>query len=173
MIVDEKPKFTALNNYAVCPHFESEFCQLPTNHFHVLIDSAIDVETIKPTIHFFVVLCVFTTFRYLFSTSTSVEFIGDTFSKLQLALTLITDLETKLIPLIYASDFPWQQRQKTAKRSAINSGISKTLARSTSFVPQKTIHFFVCSTFSSKTQTDQFSRVEKSRNFEKSRNNFK
>ena len=33
----------------------------------------------------------------------------------------------------------------------------KALARSTSIVPQKTIHNFVCSTISSKTQTDQFS----------------
>ena len=46
---------------------------------------------------------------------------------------------------------------KLSKSTAVTSGISKTLARSTSIVPQKTIHNFVCSTFSSKTKTDQFS----------------
>ena len=46
---------------------------------------------------------------------------------------------------------------KLSKSTAVTSGISKTLARSTSIVPQKTIHNFVCSTVSSKTQTDQFS----------------
>ena len=46
---------------------------------------------------------------------------------------------------------------KVSKSTAVTSGISKTLARSTSIVPQKTIHNFVCSTISSKTQTDQFS----------------
>ena len=85
LIADEKPNLTASNNYAVYPHFESEFCQLPTNHFHVLIESAIDVETMKP-IKFFAFPCLFTTFRHLFSTSTSLEFKGDTFSELQLAV---------------------------------------------------------------------------------------
>ena len=33
-IVDQKPTdITSLINYAVCPHFESEFCQIATNHF--------------------------------------------------------------------------------------------------------------------------------------------
>ena len=85
LIADEKPDLTAPNNYAVCPHFESEFCPLHTNHFHVLIESAIDVETMKP-IKTFASPCLFTTFRHLFSTSTSLESKGDTFSKLQLAV---------------------------------------------------------------------------------------
>ena len=85
LIADEKPNLTASKNYAVCPHFESEFCQLPNNPFHVLIESAIDVETMKP-IKTFTVPCLFTAFRHLFSTSTSLEFKGDTFSKLQLAV---------------------------------------------------------------------------------------
>ena len=46
---------------------------------------------------------------------------------------------------------------KPPKSTAVTSGISKTLARSTTIVPQKTIHNFVCSTISLKTQTDQFS----------------
>ena len=158
LIADEKPNLTASNNYAVCPHFESEFCQLPTNHFHVLIESDIDVETMKP-IKILAVPCLFTTFRHLFSTSTSLEFKGDTFSKLQLAVDFnnksgekmdTANVRKRLPPLATAAT-------KLSKSTAVTSGISKTLARSTSIVPQKTIHNFVCSTISSKTQTDQFS----------------
>ena len=61
LIVDKKPNSTAWNNYALCPHFESEFCQLTTNHFHVLIKSAIDVATMKP-IKTVAAPCLFTTF---------------------------------------------------------------------------------------------------------------
>ena len=81
----EKPNLTALNNYAVCPHHQSEFCLLPTNRFHVLIESALDVETTKP-IKTFAVPCLFTTFRHLFLTSTNLDFDGDTFSELPLAV---------------------------------------------------------------------------------------
>ena len=104
LIADEKPNLTASNNYAVCPHFESEFCQLPTNHFYVLIESAIDVETMKP-IKIFAVHCLFTTFRHLFSTSTSLEFKGGTFSKLQLAVDFNNKSGEKWIQQMYASDF--------------------------------------------------------------------
>ena len=158
LIAEEKPNLTASNNYAVCPHFESEFCQLPTNHFHVLIESAIDVETMKP-IKIFAVRCLFTTFRHLFSTSTSLELKGDTFSKLQLAVYFnnksrekmdTANVRKRLPPLATAAT-------KLSKSKAVTSGISKTFARSTSIVPQKTIYNFVCSTISSKTQTDQFS----------------
>ena len=103
-IADEKPNILASNNYAMCPHYESEFCQLPTNQFQVLIESAIDVETMKP-IKTFAVPCLCTTFRYLFSTSTVLEIKGETFSKLQLPLTLITNLERKLIQQKYANEF--------------------------------------------------------------------
>ena len=129
----------------MCPHFESEFCQLPTNHFHVLIESAIDVETMKP-IKTFAVPCLFTTFRHLFSTSTSLEFKGDTFSKLQLAVDFnnksgekmdTANVRKRLPPLATAAI-------KLPKSTAVTSRVSKTLARATSIVPQKT-------------QTDQFS----------------
>ena len=62
---------------------------------------------------------------------------------------------------MYASDFhPWQQRQpnyQNLQRSPAESQKHWGDLRSTSIVPQKTIHNFVCSTISSKTQTDQFS----------------
>ena len=155
LIADEKPNLTASNNYAVCPHFESEFCQLPTNHFHVLIESAIDVETMKP-IKIFAVPCLFTTFRHLFSTSTSLEFKGDTFSKLQVAVDFNNKSGEKMDTANVRKRLP-PLATKLSKSTAVTSGISKTLARSTSIVPQKTIHNFLCSTISSKTQTDQFS----------------
>ena len=40
-IVDKNPKPTALINYAVCPRFDSELCQLQTNNFQVLIETGI------------------------------------------------------------------------------------------------------------------------------------
>ena len=155
LINDEKPKLTASNNYA---HFESELCQLLTNHFHVLIESAIDVETKKP-IKAFAVPCLFTTFRHLFSISTSLEFKGDTFSKLQLAVDFnnksgekmdVGNVRKRLPPLATAET-------KLPKSTAVTIELSKTLARSASIVPQKTIHNFMCSTISSKTQADQLS----------------
>ena len=60
---------------------------------------------------------------------------------------------------MYASDFhPWQQRQPNYQNLQRSLAESQKHWRSTSIVPQKTIHNFVCSTISSKTQTDQFSR---------------
>ena len=88
------------------------------------------------------------------------EFKGDTFSKLQLAVDFnnksgekmdTANVRKRLPPLATAAT-------KLSTSTAVTSGISKTLARSTSTVPQKTIHNFVCSTISSKTQTDQFSK---------------
>ena len=38
-IVEEKPTFSNTNVYAVCAHFDSEFCGLVTNHYHVLLDT--------------------------------------------------------------------------------------------------------------------------------------
>ena len=141
----------------MCPHFESEFRQLPTNQFHVLIKSATDVETIK-RIKTFAVPCLFTTFRYLFSTSTGLEFRGDTFSKLQLAVNFNNKTEEKIDTASIRKRLPPLTRAATKipKSTTITSGISETLARSTSIVPKKTILNFVCSTISSKTQTDQF-----------------
>ena len=43
------------------------------------------------------------------------------------------------------------------KSTAVTRRVSKTMATATSIVPQKTIHNFMCSTISSKTQIDQFS----------------
>ena len=39
LIVEEKPTFSIGNCYAVCAHFDSEFCNLVSSHYHVLIDT--------------------------------------------------------------------------------------------------------------------------------------
>ena len=142
----------------MCPRFESEFCQIPTKHFHVLIESAIDVETMK-SIKTFALPCLFITFRHLFSTSRTAEFKGDTFSKLQHAVDLNNRYGDKIDAANVRKRNPTLATAaiKLTKSRAVSSGFSKTLARSISIVPQKTFQNFLCSTISSKTQTDQFS----------------
>ena len=85
-IVDQKlTDITSLNNYAVCPHLESEFGQIATNHFHLLIDSSTDVGCSKQN-KSFAVPCLFTTFKNLFSNSSKLETNGEVFTKLKLAV---------------------------------------------------------------------------------------
>ena len=68
-------------------HFESVHCDYnSTNHYHVLIDvsefSADFLKQTKPCS----VPCLFTTFKYLFSSSDTLEAKGDVFQKLLLAV---------------------------------------------------------------------------------------
>ena len=86
-ISEEKPNFSSLKNFAFCMHFESVHCDYnPTNHYHVLIDvsefSADFLKQTKPCS----VPCLFTTFKYLFSSSDTLEAKGDVFQKLLLAV---------------------------------------------------------------------------------------
>ena len=79
-ISEEKPNFSSLKNFAFCMHFESVHCDYnPTNHYHVLIDvsefSADFLKQTKPCS----VPCIFTTFKYLFSSSDTLEAKGDVF----------------------------------------------------------------------------------------------
>ena len=47
-IVEEKLTLSNTNIYAVCAHFDSEFCGLVTNHHHVLLDTTtFEKETLK------------------------------------------------------------------------------------------------------------------------------
>ena len=87
LITEEKPNFFCLKNFAFCMHFESIHCDYnPTNHYHVLIDvaefSADFLKQTKPCS----VPCLFTTFKYLFSCSDTLEAKGDVFQKLLLAV---------------------------------------------------------------------------------------
>ena len=59
-IVEGKPTSSNTNVYAVCAHFDSEFCNLVTNHYHVLIDTAtFEKEPLKRN-QTFPVPCIFT-----------------------------------------------------------------------------------------------------------------
>ena len=86
-ITEEKPNFSCLKNSASCMPFESIHCDYnPTNHYHVLIDvsefSADFLKQTKPC----TVPCLFTTFKYLFSSSDTLEAKRDVFQKLFLAV---------------------------------------------------------------------------------------
>ena len=68
----------------MCAHFDSVFCGLITNHYHVLLDTTtFEKETLKRNQNF-PVPCIFTTFKFLFSTT--LETNGDVFTKLKLAV---------------------------------------------------------------------------------------
>ena len=46
--VEEKPTLSNTNVYAVCAHFDSEFRDLVTNRYHVLLDTTtFEKETLK------------------------------------------------------------------------------------------------------------------------------
>ena len=86
LIVEEKPTFSIGNCYAVCAHFDSEFCNLVSSHYHVLIDTTtFENETLK-RFQSFPVPCVYTAFKFLFWTAPNLETNGDVFSKLKLAI---------------------------------------------------------------------------------------
>ena len=108
-IVDQQP--TSLNNYAVCPHFESEFCQIATNHFHLLIDSSTDIGCTKKN-KSFAVLCLFTTFKHLFSNSSKLEMNGEVFTKLKLAVDFNDKTGEKLTQQRFTSVFQLQTQQR-------------------------------------------------------------
>ena len=81
------PTFSNKNVYAVCTHFDSGFCKLVINHYHVLIDTAtFEKETLKRNQNF-PVPCIFTAFKFLFSTTARLETNGDVgFTTLKLAV---------------------------------------------------------------------------------------
>ena len=70
----------------MCAYFDSDFCDLLTNHYHVLLDTTtFEKETLKRNQNF-PVPCIFTTFKFLFSTATTLETNGDVFTKRKLAV---------------------------------------------------------------------------------------
>ena len=87
LILEEKPNFSYLKNFAFCMHFESIHCDYnPTNHYHVFIDvSEFAADLLKQTKPCSVA-SLFTTFKYLFSSSDILEAKGEVFQKLLLAV---------------------------------------------------------------------------------------
>ena len=65
-IVEEKPTLSNTNVYAMCNNFDSEFCGLVTNHYHVLLDTtSFEKENLKRNQNF-PVPCIFTTLNFFF-----------------------------------------------------------------------------------------------------------
>ena len=148
-IVDQKPTdITSLNNYAVCPHFESEFCQIATNHFHLLIDSSTDIGCTKQN-KSFAVPCLFTTFKHLFSNSSKLETNGEVFTKLKLAVDFNDKTGEKIDPATVHKRLPISNTAKMLTTT-------KTTATKTTGITQKTIHNTISAeTGHEQTQTDQ------------------
>ena len=148
-IVDQKPTdITSLINYAVCPHFESEFCQIATNHFHLLIDSSTDIGSTKQN-KSFAVPCLFTTFKHLFSNSSKLETNGDVYTKLKLAVDFNDKTGEKIDPATVHKRLPFSTTAKMLTTT-------KTLATKTTGIAQKTIHNTIsAATGHEQTQTDQ------------------
>ena len=151
-------------------HFDSAFCQLTTttkstNHFHVLIDTsetATTYDDIFKRSKAFPVSCLFTTFRYLFSSATDLETKGDVFFKLKLAVDFNIKNEEKpesaatvrkRLPTIVTSSQQQLLQTKTAANSNKNNeNIVKSVSTT---VVQKSLHNMISP--GKQTQTDNFS----------------
>ena len=73
-IPEEKPNFSCHKKFIFCMHFESIHCDYnPNNHYNVLIDvSEFSTDFLKQTKPCSL-QCLFTTFRFLFSSSETLE----------------------------------------------------------------------------------------------------
>ena len=83
-VLEEKPSSMIVMNYAEYMHFVSGYCEvLHSNHYHVLfLVSAVSMEILKRTT-LYAVLCIYTTFRSIFSNGTTVMTTGEIFEKLK------------------------------------------------------------------------------------------
>ena len=183
-VTDENLNLTSLNNFAVCSHYNSDFCQLSTtttnqHHFHVLIDSTHDALDTTKRYKLYSVPCLFTTFQHLFSLAPDLKTKGDVFTKLKLAVDFNikngekndSSLIRKRLPKITTTNTtttttagaaPSTQFQSKTGKSKSNDGISNLLT-----VPptaQKSMHNMILP--SKQIQTDNFSS-ETLRRFEK------
>ena len=147
-IVDQKPTdITSLFSYAVCPHFESEFCNIATNHFHLLIDISTDIGSTKQN-KSFAVPCLFTTFKHLFSNSSKLEKNGDVFTKLKLAVDLNGKTGEQIDPATVHKRLPISSTAKMLTTTKTSATKSKGIA-------QKTIHNAISLSAVKETQTEK------------------
>ena len=137
LVTNEKINLSSVKTFGVCSHFDSAFCQLKTttstNHFLLLIDAseaATTYDDIFKRNKAFPVSCLFTTFRYLFSSATDLETKGDVFFKLKLAVDFNTTNEEnpasaatvrKRLPTIVTSSQQQLLQTKTAGNSHKNN----------------------------------------------------
>ena len=148
-ILDQKPiDITSLIIYAVCPHFESEFCQIATNHFNFLIDSSTDIGSTKHN-KSFAVPCLFTTFKHLFSNSSKLETNGEVYTKLKLAVDFNEKTGEKI-------DSATVHKRLPISNTAKMLTTTKAMATKTTGIAQKTIHNTISAgTGHEQTETDQ------------------
>ena len=166
----KKNNLSSVKTFAVCSHFDSEICQLTTttkytNHFHVLIDTsetATTYDDIFKRNKTFPVFCIFTTFRYLFSSATDLETKGNVFFKLKLAVDFNIENEEKpesaatvrtRLPTIVASSQQQLLQTKTAGNS--NKNNEKIVKSVKTTVVQKSLHNKILP--GKQTQPDDFS----------------
>ena len=141
LILEEKPSFSIGNFYAVCAHFDSEFCNLVNSHYHVLIDTTtFENETVK-RYQSFPVPCVYTAFKFLFWTAPNLETNGDVFTKLKLAIEFNgsgekTDLQSVRKRLPAFANHNNLSKSSSAKQTNVNLKPSAKMP----VVAQKTIY---------------------------------
>ena len=140
---------TSFTYYAVCPHFDSEFCQLATTHFHILLDSIIELNEAMKQIKTYAVPCLFT---HLFSTSTKLETNGDVFSKLKLAIEYKNKAGEKLDSVTVRKRLPiFPSTAAPAKNSLTKATVYETSKTG----GQKTIHDVISLSAVKETQTEK------------------
>ena len=170
LVTNEIINLSSVKNFAVCSHFDSAFCQLTTttkstNHIHVLIDTsetATTYDDIFKRNKTFPVSCLFTSFRYLFSSVTDLETKGDVFFKLKLAVDFTIKNEEepesaatvrKRLPTIVTSS--QQQPLPTNTTGNSNKNNENIVESMGTTVVQKSLHNIISP--GKKTQTDNFS----------------
>ena len=169
LVTNEKINLSSVKSFATCSHFDSEFCQLTTtttkytNHFHVLIDTseaATTYDDIFKRNKAFLVSCLFSIFRYLFSSAVDLETKDDVFFKMKLVVDFNIKNEEKpesaatvrkRLPAIVT--LSQQLQTKTAGNSNKNRGNIVKSVKTT--VVQKSAHNMILS--GKQTQTDNFS----------------
>ena len=82
-----------MNNFALCSHYDSVFCQQSTtnqhqHHLHVLTSSTHYGLNTTKRYNMYSVPCLFATLRLLFSLAQDLKTKGDVFTKLILAVDL-------------------------------------------------------------------------------------
>ena len=125
-MIDQKPThITSLINYAGCPHFESEYCKIATNHFQLLIDDSTDIGSAKQN-KSFAVPCRFATFKHLFSNSSKLETNGDVFTELKLTIDYNDKTGEQIDPATVHMRLPISN---TAKMLATTKNVSNEIYR--------------------------------------------
>ena len=129
------------NLFAMCAHFDSEFCILVNNHYHFLIDTtALENETLK-RYQSCPVPCVYTAFKFLFWTAPNLKTNGDVFSKLILAIEFNSSAE-KIDAQSVRKRLPAFANKNNLSKSSSEkqTNVNTKQSAKTQIVAQKTIY---------------------------------